>query len=563
MAESGGSWPNENDGSDVFPDPIPPGPPISDPPRDGRVTEKALWQVLDLSRQLATTSDEDELFSKLLDGAIDLLGAERGVVLSWDPESGFTARFARDHGGQTLDAETLKVSLSLSTQAIERNRLVSWDGADEDDGPVSASRKNLMLAQAIAAPLQNGGSVCGVLYLDTVARRMRVRGKERETLVEALAGHVSAALWKSSRIEALKTERESLEMLNQDLRISLGRGTGVPNLIGESAEVRRVADRMRQFANIEIPILIRGEPGVGKDVVARALHAMSNRREGPLVTINCPELLGDTGRSELYGHVKGAFTGAIADRIGKIESANGGTVFFDEVGDLGPELQAMLLVPLERRVVVPLGSNHERAVNVRIIAATNQNLEEMVAQRRFREDLLARLNGVTLELRPLRERPEDVLPLARHWLEHYERETPRGVRGFTPEAMAAIQSYDWRDNVRGIRNAIQVGHGICPENGLIGVEDLRPRMPDLAPRSSAPGLGTFDALGSQTLADFTALAERNAIVEGLRQNGWNITHAANSLGISRQHLHNRMRVHDIVRPGSHKVASSQRNVVST
>jgi NtrC-family two-component system response regulator AlgB len=236
----------------------------------------------------------------------------------------------------------------------------------------------------------------------------------------------------------------------------------------EEESMRRVLEVAFKAASSDATILTRGESGTGKGVLARAIHARSRRAGAAFITVNCPSLSAELLESELFGHVKGAFTGAVQDTIGKVAAAEGGTLLLDEVGDLPAPLQAKLLRLLQERQYERVGETRTRASDVRIIAATNRDLTADVAAGRFREDLLYRLNVIEVVVPPLRERRHDIQPLADHLLRFFARQTGRPLTGFTAEARAAISRHPWRGNVRELRNAIERGVILCagPEVGL-------------------------------------------------------------------------------------------------
>jgi NtrC-family two-component system response regulator AlgB len=219
--------------------------------------------------------------------------------------------------------------------------------------------------------------------------------------------------------------------------------------------MRAVLDVLPRLAAAEATVLLRGENGTGKGVGARALHAQSGRAARPFVTVNCPTLSDDLLASELFGHARGAFTGAVRDQPGRVEAADGGTLFLDEIGEISPGLQAKLLRFLQEREFERLGESRTRRADVRIIAATNRDLEADVRAGRFREDLLYRLNVVELTLPPLRERREDIVPLAGHFLAFFARAAGRATPALSPAAAAALAAYDWPGNVRELRNAVE------------------------------------------------------------------------------------------------------------
>jgi transcriptional regulator with PAS, ATPase and Fis domain len=263
-------------------------------------------------------------------------------------------------------------------------------------------------------------------------------------------------------------------------------------------------------------VLITGETGTGKELIAREIHRRSGRSKGPFVTINCGAIPENLMESELFGHVKGAFTGAVASRPGKFQHADGGTLFLDEIGELPPNLQVKLLRALQEKVVVRVGENRPEAVDIRVVAATNKELEEEIKKGAFREDLFYRLNVVQVQLPALRERGEDVVVLAKYLLGKYSSEFNRKVAGFTPNALIAIRKYDWPGNVRQLENRIKKAV-VLADKTMVGPEDL-----DLSPEELKPIL---------PLAEAREEWQRRYVQEVLDRNNGNRTKTARDLGV--------------------------------
>jgi two-component system response regulator AtoC len=312
-----------------------------------------------------------------------------------------------------------------------------------------------------------------------------------------------------------------------------------------SAAMARVWALVQRVADTDVPVLLVGESGVGKDVVARRIHAASHRAERPFVKINCAALPGELLESELFGHEKGSFTGAHAEKPGKFELAHQGTIFLDEIAEMDPRLQAKLLQVLQDEEFYRVGGTRSRRVDARVVVATNRDLESELANGRFREDLYYRLNVVTVRVPPLRERREDIVPLARHFVEKYLRRYGGGLDRIPDEVMERFQAYDWPGNVRELENLVR---------RLVVLKDPAMVLGDLAPhRAAAPagpsGSEAGAAVVPPSLASFQAplpddaplkevgkraarIAEREAILLALRRTGWNKRMAASRLHIS-------------------------------
>lgn len=307
----------------------------------------------------------------------------------------------------------------------------------------------------------------------------------------------------------------------------LAQGSTFHNLVGSSPSMTRLFDLVRKLSTVRSNVLLIGESGTGKELFARAIHYNGITREKPFVAVNSGAIPESLIESELFGYRRGAFTGALRDKIGYFEAANGGTLFLDEISTLPLGVQSSLLRVLEERVVTPVGDTHARPINVRIIAASNQHLEKMVADGEFREDLLFRLNVVKLNLPPLRQRKEDIPALVHHFLEKYIRDLGKRITGITNGAMRAMLNHEWRGNVRELENVIERAV-IFAEDRQIGVEDLpfaTPGMSDDVSEDLKEALGQF---------------ERQHILYSLRRHNYDKAETARHLGIGISSLYRKL-----------------------
>jgi len=325
--------------------------------------------------------------------------------------------------------------------------------------------------------------------------------------------------------------QQHLEVENVALRQQLESKFGLENIVGQSAPMKEVFDTVRQVAPTRAAILLLGETGVGKELIAKAIHQLSPRANAAMVTVHCAALSPTLLESELFGHERGAFTGAHEKRIGRIEQAQGGTLFLDEIGEIDATLQVKLLRFLGERTFERVGSNKTLTADVRLIAATNRNLAAEVKEGRFREDLLFRLRVVEITLPPLRERRDDIPLLANAFLKEFATENNKTVNEFTADAIEALMNHDWPGNVRELRAAIEHAVVLC-RGERIGVRDLP---------LSVRGSGSIAAqmrTGASGL-DITE-AEKQLIVRALKESGANRTEAARKLGMSRRTLHRKL-----------------------
>jgi DNA-binding NtrC family response regulator len=333
--------------------------------------------------------------------------------------------------------------------------------------------------------------------------------------------------------------QQNLETENTSLRKQLENKFGMENIIGESAAMKEVFERIQQVAPVRTTVLLLGESGTGKELVARAIHQLSPRHAQPLVTVHCAALPPALLESELFGHEKGAFTGAHERRVGRFEQAQGGTLFLDEIGEIDATIQVKLLRFLGERTFERVGSNKTLTADVRLVAATNRNLEELVKAGTFREDLFFRLRVVEINLPPLRERAGDIPLLAQGFLREFAVETGKDVKDFTVEALETLIAYPWPGNVRELRSALE--HAVVLSRGdRITVRDL---PPSLRTGAAAAGAASQRLL---TQSDLTVKeAEKQLIVRALKEANGNRTQAAARIGMSRRTLHRKLHAYHL------------------
>src|SRR6266403_586755 len=337
---------------------------------------------------------------------------------------------------------------------------------------------------------------------------------------------------------ALQSRR--IEQENRSLRQQVDERYGLENILGESIALREVLDTIRQVAPSSANVLIEGESGTGKELAAHALHNLSRRNKAKFVTVHCAALSPTLLESELFGHERGAFTGAHERRIGRFEQANGGTIFLDEVAEIDPSTQVKLLrVMSEQRAFERVGGNQTLRADVRVIAATNKNLETLVREGKFRDDLFFRLNVVRITMPPLRERKEDIPLLIRGFLRHFCKENNKPLVDLTSDAMDALLSYNWPGNVRELRTAIE--HGVVMATGpKITLRDLPMAVRQAAGVASPRGISAGKAFEEKSSPLDLHETERRLIVQALATTNGNVTAAAKKLGISRRTLHRKI-----------------------
>jgi PAS domain S-box-containing protein len=321
---------------------------------------------------------------------------------------------------------------------------------------------------------------------------------------------------------ALVVFRDVTEMIH--LRQRLADTRGFCGIVGRHPSMQRVFDSIRELTDVNVPILIQGESGTGKELVATALHQLSRRASGPFVPVNCGALPEGTLESELFGHVKGAFTGAVHDRKGRFALSEGGAIFLDEIGEISPAMQVKLLRVVQDKLYMPVGGERSLKADVRVICATNKDLKRLTQERLFREDLYYRLAVVPLTIPPLRDRASDIPLLVEHFLDKFSSDTARRVTAVTPAAQARLQSYSWPGNVRELGNAIQFGMIKC-HGAPLDVQHLPPEIASGTREVTAAKPGRPPKL------------DTDAVVGALSRSGGNRAKAARLLGVSRTTLY--------------------------
>lgn len=334
-------------------------------------------------------------------------------------------------------------------------------------------------------------------------------------------------------LRAIDATRKDQELT--ELKRRLDHKFGIERIVGESSQMRRVFDVIKRAAPVDSTVLVLGESGTGKELVAQAIHQNSPRKDGPFVAVNVAAVPSTLVESELFGHVRGAFTGATDKRVGRFEQADGGTLFVDEIGDFELGLQAKLLRVLESLTVTPVGGAEDRRVNVRVVAATSRNLRKMVQEGTFREDLFYRLNVVSITLPPLRERPDDIPMLLEHFLREVAATKGTNTKKVTPEVLRAFRQYNWPGNVREMRNTLE-SMMVLAEGDTLTERDL----PEQILSNAAAGGQSNEIPTGITMDEL----ERLAIEKALQRFDGNRTHAANSLNISVRTLQRKLTLYE-------------------
>ncbi|MCB9876073.1 MAG: sigma-54-dependent Fis family transcriptional regulator [Planctomycetes bacterium] len=512
---------------------------------DGRDAERQRWlAILQLNRHLAEAQGRAAVLTILVDDAVRLFGAERGFLIRVVDGGGFRVEVARSFDREPIAQPQRKVSSTILQRVLEQGEGIFSEDAQSDSLTASQSVADLRLRSVLCMPLRAGGQVLGLLYLDHRFQAGAFGERDLPWLM-AFADQGAIVLHLHGLLDENREQARRLAEQNRSLQETVaaqaralaepavpGRDAlrhPFPGLVGDSPALLRALHVLDRVAETELPVLLTGESGTGKELAARALHRGS-RRTGQFVAVNVAAIAGELLASELFGHTRGAFTGADRERPGLLRQAAGGTLFLDEVTEMDLELQAKLLRALEQRAVRPVGSDREFAIDARIVAATNRDPRRAIAEGRLREDLYFRLAVVTVHLPPLRERGDDVLAIAASVLAQLAEQ-----RGVAPVALDAAMAQalcanPWPGNVRQLRNELQRVWALA-DGGPLRPELLTP------PSSSVPG-APVDAAGAPPLC--LADLERWAIERALERAGGNKAEAARLLGIGRRTLYDKL-----------------------
>ena len=396
--------------------------------------------------------------------------------------------------------------------------------------------------------------------MDGLEALAEIKQRQPETTVVMISGHATIetavkatklgaydfiekplSLEKTLLAVSRALEHSRLERENRALREQLDRGQ---QIVGKSALIEELRGQIAVAAPTNGRVLIHGENGAGKELVARAIHAQSTRRDAPFVEVNCAAIPEELIESELFGHERGAFTGAVARHRGKFEAANGGTIFLDEIGDMSLKTQAKVLRVLEEQAFERVGGKETLQVDVRVLAASNQDLKEQITQGRFREDLYYRLAVIPIEVPPLRKRKEDIPGLVSYFIALFSAQNGKRSKTVSVEALAYFLAYDWPGNVRELRNMVERLVIMTPRD-VIGPEDLPPPL-----RPKEPASGAEEIQREKTLKEARDAFERAFILAELRAHDGNVTRTAEKLGIERSHLYRKLKSYGITPPKS-------------
>ncbi len=486
------------------------------------VMARDLSALLKISTTINAIRGVDELQRALLQLLFEVVPARRGAILLMT-DGASDDEFSTNFG---LDRDTGTTQIVNVSRTIVRR--VLKDGAailiNETKSGESLKIESLVAARArsvLCVPLIVLERKLGAIYLysDEPGANFNENHLQLATAIAAIA---AVAIENARHFETL--ENENKRLLNEaDLE---------HNIVGESPLLQRVFQLISKVAPTDSTVLISGESGTGKELAARAIHRNSKRAEKPFIAVNCAALAESLLESELFGHEKGAFTGALVQKKGRLEMADSGTIFLDEIGDLSPGLQTKLLRVLQEREFERVGGNHTIKIDVRVVAATNRNLDAAIAQGEFRQDLYFRLNVVELKMPPLRERVEDIPLLANYFARKYADKCNRRIAGISPEAKKLLMSYDWPGNVRELENAIERAVVLGTTDRILG-DDLPEAVLDYDVASSGETTSNYH--------DSVVRTKKKMITDAIKQANGNYTAAARLLGLHPNYLHRLIR----------------------
>ena len=515
--------------------------PVEAPAASARTRQ--LERLLAVNRKLGASLAVDEVLRQAMDAAIDLTGAERGFVLVREGDA-LSIAVARNLDQARVGPEQLEFSRSIAEHAIASGELVmTLDARADERFATHRSVHAMKLRSVIAVPIPSPDGVVGAMYLDNRLLRARFAEVDRELLL-AFADQLAIALEnarlheelarRAAQIEALsRGQATRIEQLESELEVrqrALERRYDYGELVADAPAMQPVLATLDRVIDSPLSVLVTGESGTGKELVARAVHFNGPRKEGPFVTVNCAALSDTLLESELFGHVRGAFTGADRNKDGLMVAASGGTLFLDELGETSLAMQAKLLRAIEQREVRPVGGDGSVKVDFRLVCATNRDLREEVEAGRFREDLYYRVGVVEVKLPPLRERLEDLPELCRRILVAAAEDMDRDAPSLSAAALAALSSQPWPGNVRQLQNALRTalvlsdGESLAPEHFA-----ATPRAPRRPPASRAEH----------------ERREKARILRSLEATGWNVSASARELSMGRATLYRKLARHGI------------------
>jgi Nif-specific regulatory protein len=474
--------------------------------------------------KLLSSIDSEKRFDEALSVLTNFFNAERGAIILKEEERNIIV------SSYNIDEETLedarRISSTITKKAAKGEVIIAGDAFRDSRFLEMDSIQRNKIRSILCVPITSEEEIYGVLYMDSTIKKDIFLPSDKEFLQSI--GRILGVLF--SKGDLLYRMREEVKQLK--------RMTSPPesfhSIIGISEQMQKIYKTIEEIAGTDVNVLITGETGTGKELIARTIHKLSKRNNRPFITVDCSSLTETLLQSELFGHKKGSFTGAIKDKKGMFEEANGGTLFLDEIGDAPPSIQAGLLRVTDRGEIRRVGETESKKVDVRIISATNRDIEQAATLREFREDLLFRLNQINIAITPLRERKIDISLLLKHYLKIFSENKEKKVKGFDENAMRILRNYPFPGNIRELKNIVEISLIRC-KGDYINQKDL----PEEIRKEKVIETSSWDKIKTKW--------RKETIIEALQDCGGSVSKAAKTLKISRRHLYRLIKEHDIKR----------------
>jgi Nif-specific regulatory protein len=514
-------------------------------PPEVQLTEEDLTLFYEVSNSIHAVRDLDEMLQNILHGIKTVFRVEGASLALHDPERNefyFIRTVEEEQNGDHDRKKKMRFPdhLGVAGWVLRERRPALIPDVSKDDRFFKGIdiQQDFETRSMICLPLLSRQGLIGILYaLNKIDGEFTDRDVK---LLETLSGTIAIAIENAQLYGDLKQYASSLEQENLRLRSEVQSRFNLQGVVGSSPAMRRLFDLLEKVIETDTTVLIQGDTGTGKELVAKVLHYNGPRKDKPFVAENCGALTESLLESELFGHVKGAFTGAVSEKKGLIEVANGGTVFLDEIGEMSPAMQVKLLRVLQEGQLRPVGGSQYRKVDIRLVAATNRDLEEEVRKGNFREDLFYRVFVFPITVPPLSERREDILPLVEHFrtklAAKFKGQPPR----FTPQALDLMSRYKWPGNVRELENEVERAMTLAVAEKEIKKEHLSSKLKVASERPAS-----IEGISGATLQEVTERIEQRMIHEALRDTKGNRSQAARTLGLTRQGLLNKIARYNI------------------
>jgi len=499
-----------------------------------------LYQI---SKTLHEHSDQEKSLYNVLDILSSSMDMVRGIITILNPVNDeISIEVAHGISKSAMQKGKYKLGEGITGQVIKTGKAVSVPRISENPDFLNrTSSRKIEKDQDlsfICVPIKNKNHIIGALSVDKAIKKSDGNSdvdfnlKKGEKLLTVIAEMIAT---QAIYLERLRTEKESLNAENKRLQAELEKNYRIKSIVGNSNKMREVYQMIAQVAKSNATVLIRGESGTGKELVANSIHYNSHQTKQPFIKINCAALPANLIESELFGHEKGAFTGAIAQKTGKFELADKGTLFLDEIGSIEPETQAKLLRVLQEKEFERVGGNKTIKIDARILAATNKNLEEAVTEKNFRSDLYYRINVFPIYMPPLRERKTDILALADFFLEQYATVNNKKIHRFSTPAIDMLMSYHWPGNVRELENCIERAVLLCEDKDIHGYH----LPPTLQTREDS------DTPLDLSMENAVARLEKEMIIDALKYSKGHVSHAAKTLNLTVRKISYKAEKYDI------------------